>query len=197
MDPGQRRLAERRLLSALARFHRREPMAVDLRIDGLLALLREDDRRPVSHRGAAPLDLTDAELFDVLDGLQSRGEVERDGHRVRVAGHRPQLGPEMRRRADALLTELGTTAASPPRAEPLARRLGLPDGVLDALRQSGELVQLAPGVEYPRDVLADLLSRLRGRGLTVAQVRDELGTSRRYAAPLLEAAEREDAAVRG
>jgi orotate phosphoribosyltransferase-like protein len=58
-------------------------------------------------------------------------------------------------------------------------------------------VQLAPGVEYPRDVLADLLSRLRGRGLTVAQVRDELGTSRRYAAPLLEAAEREDAAVRG
>ena len=188
MDPAPRRLTERRLLAALSRFHRREPMALDLRIDGLLALLRDDAPRPSSHRGAAPLDLTDAELLEVIDDLAARGDVERDGHRVRLTGHTPQLGPEMRLRADALLEELGVAGASAPRAEPIARRLGLPDGVLDALRQSGELVSLAPGVEYPREVLEALLGQLRGRELSVAQVRDELGTSRRYAAPLLESA---------
>lgn len=191
MDHALRRLTERRLLAALSRFHKREPMAVDLRIDGLLALLRDDGPRPSSHRGAAPLVLSDAELLEVIDDLAARGEIERDGHRVRLAGHAPQLGPEMRRRADALLGELGAAGASPPRAEPVARRLGLPDGVLDALRQSGELVSLAPGVEYPREVLEALLDRLGGRNLSVAQVRDELGTSRRYAAPLLDAAARE------
>lgn len=196
MDPALRRLAERRLLAALSRFHRREPMATDLRIDGLLAMLRDEGPRPSSHRGAAPLELSDADLVEIVDDLAARGEVERDGHRVRLAGHAPRLGPEMRRRADALLEELGAAGASPPRAEPVARRLGLPDGVLDALRQSGELVSLAPGVDYPRDVLVALLNRLGGRALSVAQVRDELGTSRRYAAPLLEAAMREGTSAR-
>ncbi len=191
MDPRQRQRGERRLLASLSRFHKREPMAIDLRIDGLIALLRDDEPRPSAHRGGAPLDLSDADLLEVIDDLAARGEVQRDSHRVRLAGHTPQLGPEMRGRADALIGELGAAGASPPRAEPVARRLGLPDGVLDALRQSGELVSLAPGVEYPREVLDALLDRLAGRDLSVAQVRDELGTSRRYAAPLLEAAARE------
>lgn len=187
MDPAQRRLAERRLLSALARFHRHEPLAPDLRIDAVLALARDVGQRPASHRGAAPLSLTDAELLEVLDELVERGEVERAGHRVRLVGHRPELGPGMRRRADTLLGELRAAGASPPRAEAVARRLGLPDGVLDVLRQSGELVRLGPGIEYPRDALAELLEPFRGRQVTVAEIRDELQTSRRYGAALLEA----------
>lgn len=187
MDPAQRLLAERRLVSAVARFHRREPMAPDLRADALIALVRERGQLPTSHRGGAPLSLTDAQMLDVLDDLVLRGEVEREGHRVRLAGHRPELGAAMRERADALLAELRDAGASPPRPEPIARRLGLPDGVVDALRQSGELVAVAPGVDYPGDALDALLGRLRGRNMSVADVRDELGTSRRYAAALLAA----------
>ncbi len=162
MDPGQRRLAERRLLASLSRFHRREPMAADLRIDALLGLVRGDSQRPPSHRGAVRLEMTDAQLLEMIDDLAQRGEVQRDGHRIRLRGQEPTLGPDMRRRADALLDELAAGGASPPRAEPVARRLGLPDAVLDALRQSGELVVLAPGVEYPRAVLDALLERLGG-----------------------------------
>jgi len=190
MDHAQRRLAERRLLSALARFHRREPMTPDLRTDALIAMLRDPGRQPASHRGGAPLSLTDAELLEVIADLASRGEVEREGHRLRLAGHHTELGSSMRRRADALLAELRAAGASPPRAELAARRLGLPDGVVDALRRSGELVVLAPGIDLPRDIVEPLLERLRGRGLSVAQVRDELGTSRRYAAALLDALNR-------
>jgi hypothetical protein len=68
--------------------------------------------------------------------------------------------------------------------EPIARRLGTPDWVVDALRRTGELVAVAPGIEYSRDVLDALLVALGGRDLSVAELRDELGTSRRYAAAL-------------
>jgi hypothetical protein len=45
-------------------------------------------------------------------------------------------------------------------------------------------VAVAPGIEYSRDVLDALLVALGGRDLSVAELRDELGTSRRYAAAL-------------
>jgi hypothetical protein len=184
MPPGQRQLAERRLLTALRRLHRREPMAPDIRTDTLIAALRDEATRP----GAPALRLFDAELRGVIDELVARGELEREGRRVRLAGHRPRLGPEMRERADALLAELAGHGASPPRADAVARRLGVPPAVLDALRQSGELVELAPGIDYPRTVLDPLLQRL-GEVTSVAQARDEVGTSRRYAAALLGAVE--------
>ncbi len=184
MPPGQRQLAERRLLTALRRLHRREPMAPDIRVDALIGTLREEAARP----GAPALQLSDAELLDVVDELVARGDLASEGRRVRLSGHRPRLGPEMRRRADALLDELAGHGASPPRATVVARRLGVPPGLLDALRRSGELVELAPGIDYPRAVLDALLARLAG-ATSVAQARDTLGTSRRYAAALLEAVE--------
>jgi hypothetical protein len=183
-EASQRRLAERRLLQALQRFHRHEPMVPDMRADALIAALRDATGRPVSHRGATPLTLSEAELRGVLDELVARGEVHREGRRVRLPGHGARLEGEARRLADALLGELAAAGHSPPRAEPIARRLGAPDWVLDALRRSGERVAVAPGIEYPRDLLDALLARLGGRDLSVAELRDELGTSRRYAAAL-------------
>jgi hypothetical protein len=183
-ETSQRRLAERRLLQALQRFHRREPMAPDLRADALIATLRDPVGRPASHRGATVLTLSDAELLAVLDDLVTRGEVLRDGRRVRLPGRAAGLEGEARRQADALLAEIAAAGASPPRVEPIARRLGTPDWVIDALRRSGELVAVAPGIEYPRDVLDALRVALGGRELSVAELRDELGTSRRYAAAL-------------
>ena len=189
MQPAQRRLAERRLLTALARAHRHEPMRPWLRADTVLRDVREAPLRPSSHRGAQPLGLTDTELRAVLAALAEEGEIEMIGAKVRLASRASALGAEMRRRADELLAELRAAGASPPRAEAVARRIGLPEAVVDGLRQSGELVSAAPGVDYPADVLDALLGRLAGRELSVADVRDELGTTRRFAAALLEAAE--------
>jgi hypothetical protein len=183
-EAGQRRLAERRLLQALRRFHRREPMAPDVRADALIASLRDLGGRPASHRGATPLTLGEPELRGVLDDLVERGEVLRAGRRVRLPGQDAGLEGEARRQADALLAEIAAAGASPPRVEPIARRLGTPNWVVDALRRTGELVAVAPGIEYSRDVLDALLVALGGRDLSVAELRDELGTSRRYAAAL-------------
>src|SRR5438876_129685 len=71
----------------------------------------------------------------------------------------------------------------------VAARLGIPPGVVTQLRGAGELVQVGEGIDYPRDVLNGLLSRMAeiatGGPLTITRVRDVLRTSRRHAEALL------------
>ncbi len=126
-----------------------------------------------------------------MDDLVAEGAVARIGHRVRLAGDRVALGGSARDDADRLVAELAANGASPPPADALARRIGVAAWIVDALRASGELVVLAPRVEYPRAVLESLLARFEGRGLGVAEIRDELATSRRYAKALHAALTRE------
>jgi len=193
MDLGQRRLAERRLLAALRRLHRREPLKPDLRTDALLAEVRADpgERRPDGHRGGGSLrGASDAELVDVLGGLAGAGKVVIGGRRVRLADHEPTIAdPQMQARVRRLLSGLRETGAQPPRVEGIAARLGIPPGVVDQLRRSGALVAIGDGIDYPREVLDDLLARmgeLAAHGpLTVPRVRDALRTSRRHAEALL------------
>jgi len=193
MDPGQRRLAERRLVAALRRLHRREPLKTDLRIDALVVELRGDpgEHLPVGHRGGGSLrGATDAELIGVLEGLAQAGKVVIGGRRVRLGDHEAAISdPQMQGRVHRLLSGLRETGAQPPRVEGIAARLGIPPGVVDQLRGSGELVAIGDGIDYPRDVLVDVMTRmgeLATHGpLTVPRVRDALRTSRRHAEALL------------
>jgi hypothetical protein len=193
VDRRQARLAERRVLEALRRVHRQEPLVADVRVDALLARLREarSDPRPASHRGAQRLQLDDLALRAVVDAMVADGRLARRGHRVRLTDHHPRLGAVMRQRADELLAELRAAGVSPPRADAVASRLGVPEAVLAYLRSSGELVSVAPEIDYPQDSYAELTVRVRRipPPRTVAQVRDAIGGSRRYAAALLAAVE--------
>jgi hypothetical protein len=190
MDPAQRRVAERRLLDGLRRLHRREPLRPDVRLDALLAAARSvAPARARGHRGATPLELDDAGLLAVIDELAAEGLVLREGRRVRLPEHRPELEAAMQDRVERLLAGLREAGYDPPRVEGPAARLGIPEGVLAHLRSSGELVSLAPGIDYPRatwDELRERVDRLATYGpLTVARVRDHLHTSRRHAEAIL------------
>ena len=196
-QPGPDRLlqtAERRLLGALGRLHGRDPLVPDIRVDALIAELRRSGAaRPASHRGGGTLPLTDAELRSVVDDLVERGELVRSGHRVRLPSHLATLPDAWRERADALVEALRSESPAPPRADAVARRLGLPEAALDHMRASGELVSLAPGIDYPADVAAELLAvarRLASEGsLSVAALREAIGGTRRYAAAIIGALE--------
>lgn len=191
IDPEQRRLAERLILAALRRFHREQPLSVDLRMDALVARVRSAaGRRPPSrHRGATPLELEDAELRRVVDDLVNDGRLARSGRRIRLAEAKPGLDPEMDARVRKLLDGLRSAGAEPPRVEGIASRLGIPPTVIDQLRQGGMLRQIAPGIDYPAEVWSALRARveaMRGQ-VNVARVRDELRTSRRHAEAILSA----------
>jgi hypothetical protein len=186
IDPGDERLAERRLLEALRRFHRRQPLRADLRVDRLIADLRAaEPSRPSAHRGRRPVNLTDAQLRTVVDGLVDSGLLRREGHRVSLRGEAPTLDPIMQSRVDELMEALAVAGATPPPAERVAARLGIPIPMLDQLRASGELVAAGPRIDFPRASWADIDAKLgrlaAGGALSVRRVRDELGTTRRHA----------------
>ena len=194
IDPEQRRVAERLVLAALRKFHREQPLSVDLRVDSLVSRVRAAAGRkpPPRHRGSAPLTLEDAELRRVIDEMADDGRLTRNGRRVGLPDVAPSLEPEMAERVDRLMEGLRSAGASPPRVDGLAARLGITPSVLDQLRAGGQLRAIAPGIDYPADVWSSLRARIEGmRGpVSVARLRDELHTSRRHAEAILEAVRR-------
>ena len=190
IDPGQRRIAERRLLTALRRHQRRSPLRPDLRVDSLVAEARaEDPARPSRHRGRQTLTLTDGEWRAIVDGLVASGALLRSGHRVRLPASEPELEPIMGERVDRLMAELGSAGAVPPPVDGVAARLGIPAALVAQLRASGRLVEIGPRMDYPREAwagISDRLDRLASEvPLSVQAVRDALGTSRRHAEAIL------------
>ena len=194
IDPEQRRVAERLVLAALRRFHREQPLSVDLRVDSLVSRVRAAAGRkpPPRHRGSAPLTLEDPELRRVIDEMADDGRLARHGRRVGLPDVAPTLEPEMAERVERLMEGLRSAGADPPRVDGLAARLGIPPTVIDQLRAGGQLRQIAPGIDYPADVWSALQARLEGmKGpMSVARLRDELHTSRRHTEAILATASR-------
>jgi len=189
-DPGQRHLAERRLLAALRRHQKRSPLRPDVRVDTLVGELRAGEpARPTRHRGRQPLLLSDGELRAVVDEMVAAGTLRRAGHRVQLQVAGQALDPIMRERVDQLLATLAAGGATPPPAEAVATRLGIPGALVDQVRAAGELVSVAPRIDYPRGVWQDISHRLDQMALggapSVREIRDELGTARRHAEAIL------------
>lgn len=190
IDPIQRRLAERRLLTVLRRLERRSPLRRDVRVDALVRELHAGQPgRATGHRGRQPLTLSDGELRSVVDGMVAAGALQRTGHRVQLPGAGPSLDPVMRERVALLLAALAAESMKPPAAETVATRLGIPPAILDQLRSAGELVAVAPRIDYPRETWLHItrrLDQLAADGApSVRTVRDELGTARRHAEAIL------------
>ena len=191
IDPEQRRVAQRLVLAALRRFHREQPLAVDVRLDALVSRVRSAAGRkpPPRHRGSTPLTLGDADLRRVIDDMATDGRLVRTGRRLRLPDEKPGLDPEMEARVERLLEGLRSAGAAPPRVDGIAARLGIPPNVMDQLRSAGILRTIGPGIDYPADVWSSLRARVEEmRGpMSVARLRDELRTSRRHAEAILAA----------
>lgn len=195
IDPEQRRVAQRLILAALRRFHREQPLSVDIRLDALVSRVRAAAGRkpPPRHRGSTPLVLEDSDLRRVIDDMAADGRLVRAGRRVRLPDEKPHLDPEMESRVERLLDGLRSTGAAPPRVEGIAARLGIPPTVLDQLRTAGLLRSIGSGIDYPADVWSSIQARvaeMRGP-MSVARLRDELRTSRRHAEAILAALRRD------
>lgn len=190
IDPGQRLLAERRLLAALRRHQRRSPLRADIRVDTLVGELRAGEPgRASGHRGRQPLLLTDGQLRSVVDGMVATGTLLRSGHRVQLPDGAPPLDPIMRERVDQLLATLSAEGATPPAADSVGARLGIPPALINQLRAAGELISVAPRIDYPRAAWLEISHRLdllaEAGAPSVGRVRDELGTARRHAEAIL------------
>lgn len=103
---------------------------------------------------------------------------------IHLPQHTPELTPAQARAVQALLAAFRATPYSPP-------ALDLDPEVAGWLTEQGTLVRVAPEVAFLADTYAELVAWVRttigtGGSLSVAQFRDQFGSSRKYALALLE-----------
>jgi selenocysteine-specific elongation factor len=143
-------------------------------------------------------------LFDhVLGGLVESRKLASEGGLVRQPGFSAGLSATDDKVAKAALNELEAAGAEPPSISELATKHGPQvSNVLRFLERTGEVIQVEQGRYYTRTALQNVIDRLKSvmpedREYTPAEIREALGTSRKFLIPLLEYADRKGLTVRG
>ncbi|MGH2539252.1 MAG: selenocysteine-specific translation elongation factor [Actinomycetota bacterium] len=180
VDPDLRARVDRALEDELAAFHEREPLASGAPIGEVRSVVARSLREV-----GAP---TDRALLDALvDALAASGAVERSSTTVRLAGHRVALDehdPDVRRLVAAIG---GEHEATPPTVAELERS-GVGRDVVEAAADAGLVTRISSDLVVTPELVtrAEALVRAAPDGITVSAFREALGTSRKYALPLLE-----------
>lgn len=145
-------------------------------------------REPGMPRGPvrAALRLDPRPFEEAVDELNRRGVIVADATVLRTPDFSPAMGGPER---EALVRELEEAGTAPPGLAELGRRFD--PALLRALVRSGELVQVGPDLAFPADAIERFKSAVaerieRSGPITVAQFRDLIRTTRKYALPVLE-----------
>jgi selenocysteine-specific elongation factor len=174
-----RRVAEE-VERALGEFHREHP----LRAGAELALGRAAAAGALARAGRTQ----DPGLVDaVLDELDRRGVIARTGSEVRLASHRVAL-EDRQDEVDRLVAAVASAEPTPPTVSELAAA-GFSREVVEAAGRAGVLVRISPELVMTPELVSraeDILREEGTAGVTVSAFRERLGTSRKYALPLLE-----------
>ena len=139
-------------------------------------------------------DLDNRLYAHLLAELVATGKVEETGEFVRRPGYAPALGPEEAKVRDHILRLLRDGRFAPPARDEMARGAGdgaVFDRLFRTLLDEGTVIEVAPGVFFHREILEEIkiiiAAEIGGKGnITVAVLRDRLGTSRKYALTVLE-----------
>ncbi|MBC8448241.1 MAG: selenocysteine-specific translation elongation factor, partial [Chloroflexi bacterium] len=173
---GWRQLTEQ-LQAVLADYHRQYPLRLGMPREELKSRLQP--RRPWPGR-----------LFNELVGrATAEGVVAEVEGAVRTADHVVRFTPQQQKQVDAVLGRFRAQPYTPPSVAEATASVG-PD-VLQALIEANTLTRISEDVlfltETYEQIVARIMTHLRAEGsITVAQVRDLFGTSRKYALPLME-----------
>lgn len=138
----------------------------------------------------------DGELAaSIVDDLVQRGTIARSGSFLRVPSHRAEVVPG---ELDRLTAAVAAGEPTPPSVSELQRH-GFTRETIESAVRSGALVRIAPDlVLTPAFVerAVDIVREAKDAGITVGDVRARLGTSRKYAVPLMEYLDRTGATRR-
>jgi selenocysteine-specific elongation factor len=157
-----------RMKAALADYHRQFPLRRGMPREELRSRLRLDSR-----------------AFDQAAALWSRrSDVKEAAGTISLLEHEPRPDAEQDKRAQELLAALRAQPFSPP-------TLGGEADLLAYLEDCGDIVRVDEGLVFAAEAYREMVERVvahlkERETVTLAQVRDLLGTSRRYAQALLE-----------
>ncbi|HEU4480824.1 MAG TPA: SelB C-terminal domain-containing protein, partial [Actinomycetota bacterium] len=136
----------------------------------------------------------DGATFDALLRLQE--DLTEEGNTVRLTTHTVAFAPDLQEQRQTLLDRIGEGRFSPP----LTKDLGADASFLRALEDADDLVRVGDFYltsERAREARELVRSAIGDSGpKTVAEIRDLLGTTRKYAVPLCEWLDATGATVR-
>lgn len=131
----------------------------------------------------------------VLQAMQTAGRVRVTARGVALAGHGPQLTANERKLLDEILARYRAAAFQPPsvqevKAQTLKNQASVPQ-LIALAATDGDLVKLTSDLYLHAEHVGAMKQKLREAfaaqpALTVSQIRELLGTSRKYAVPLCE-----------
>jgi selenocysteine-specific elongation factor len=162
------------IVSALETYHREYPLRGGMPREELKSRLHLSTR-----------------LFnELLAQAEREGQMVAVGEKaVRLPTHQVFFDVETQRRIDTFLALFAANPYSPPSVGEAERQIGAE--TLNALVESGRLVKVGSDVLFLRETYETIVERvvatIQEQGsITVAQVRDLFGTSRKYALALME-----------
>lgn len=169
----------------LGRFHRDRPLR--------LGMARGEVRSRLRVVGAAGVrkELPQRAFGDLVIQAEADGLVAGDENTVRLPSHTVEYTSDQQQAVDRALRAFAAAPFSPPNAIETLRLLNGDEELLESLVERGVLARL-PGSVYFRDedfaaASEKIVEQTRADGrITLANVRDLLSTSRKYAQALLE-----------
>jgi selenocysteine-specific elongation factor len=136
---------------------------------------------------------SDALVSGLIDRLAATGKVVATSRSVALQGFQPKLSQGERKLKDELAEAVRAGGMSPPDAAELAATAGprapaVPD-LLGLLRDEEQLVEINGQIFLDAEVARDLHRRVSerlagGRAITMSELRDLLGTTRKFAVPI-------------
>jgi selenocysteine-specific elongation factor len=172
---------EGKVLAILDRLHEQNP------------LMSTHDRQKVQSQ----LDYVgdDALVHAAVEGLIQRKVLLGDLRRIGRADFKPKLSTNLRKLKDKLIAAYQAAGFQPPEPASFANQAGgnasnLRD-LFDVCVAEGYLAKVTDDIYLHSDVEATMRQRIaerlmQGTGMTVAEIRDLLGTTRKFAVPLCE-----------
>lgn len=167
-----------RMARAAASYHRQFPLRRGMPREELKSRV-QTARWPLAARA----------FNDLLGRAAAEGLLEVEGAVVRLPGHAILLSPAQQAAVDALLGQFDANPFTPPSVADSIAAVG--DELFVWLVDSGRLLQVSEDVVFSpaayEAMLAQIVEHLQRHGqITVGQVRDLFGASRKYALALLE-----------
>jgi len=169
-----------RLVRTVRRLHAASPLGASVPRQRVMAMLDYLPRETVTA---------------VLERLVAESVLVGDESRVALAEFQPKLTAGQARLREELAEAFRAAGFSPPDVAKLAASAKMKEEEVKAIAElaadEGELVHLGSGMylhrEWEGELRRRVIERLRaGEGMTVSEIRDLLGTTRRYAVPICE-----------
>jgi selenocysteine-specific elongation factor len=164
-------------------------------IESLSAVLREYHQQYPLRKGMSREELKSrsrlaSRLFNEVVSLAAEeSKLVEEETTIRLPQHQVKFGPAEQRTVDALLAEFRRNPYTTPSVAECEAQVGAE--VLNALIEQGQLFKVSPDVIFLTETYEGMVKRIvahiKSEGsITVAQVRDMFGASRKYALALME-----------